>query len=147
MLTSRSKAIFTFPIRSPPPPRNFTTLCRKPNLKPILSSYIGVDASLSTSRTVSFFHRNIVFSVSRCISSISTSASTVDWNEAFVDSEAGGSVGSEEVDEIDEASEASISVRAFFISTRSELLIFQIFFCCYFMTKLLTTAVVIVSQR
>lgn len=73
-----------------------------------------------------------MFSVSRCISSISTSASTVDWNEAFVDSEAGGSVGSEEVDEIDEASEASISVRAFFISTRSELLIFQIFFLLLF---------------
>ncbi|KAL8052194.1 hypothetical protein ABFX02_06G196700 [Erythranthe guttata] len=126
VLTSRSKAIFTFPVRIspapplPPPPRSFNTLCWRPNCNPKFSSYTGFRASSSAAHTVSFLQRNPVFSASKCISSISSSAaSTVDWNEAALGS--AEAVGWEEEDEMNEAAKSSISVRAYFFSTSVDL--------------------------
>ncbi|KAI3459025.1 hypothetical protein Pfo_015688 [Paulownia fortunei] len=121
MLTSRSKAIFTFPTRTSP--RNFSTLSG--NLTPIPIFPPILFSAWSTSHTVSFLQRNPGFAVSKCISSISSSASsTVDWNDAVSGSEIGDRVevvGLEEDDEVNEASKASIPVRAYFFSTSVDL--------------------------
>ncbi|KAI3470433.1 hypothetical protein Pfo_027096 [Paulownia fortunei] len=128
-LTSRSKTIIRFPKRSSP--RSFSTLSRKPNPTATLSfslvfrrqSYSSHSSrSLTPSLAVSFLRRNPVFAVSKCISSVSSSAATtVEWNDAISCSEAGGGVEEDDDDEVSEASKASIPVRAFFFSTSVDL--------------------------
>ncbi|KAL8557614.1 hypothetical protein ACS0TY_004897 [Phlomoides rotata] len=132
LFTSRSRAIFTFP--STTYPRCFSTLSQTLSHSPSLLSYIVLHPKpnsvhscrpSSGSSTVSFLRANSGFASSRCISSISPSASsTVEWNDAVPGSEFGGRVeldGMEEEDEMSEASKAYIPVRAYFFSTSVDL--------------------------
>ncbi|PIN16714.1 hypothetical protein CDL12_10628 [Handroanthus impetiginosus] len=132
MLTSRSKAIFRLPTVSSP--RNLSTFARKPSRNPNFFAYIVFRRdnssqsyrSLSTSLTVSVLQGNSGFTISKCISSISSpnASSTVEWNDAVSSSDIGGRVemvGLEEEDEVNETSQASIPVRAYFFSTRVDL--------------------------
>ncbi|KAL0402435.1 UNVERIFIED_CONTAM: Sporulation protein RMD1 [Sesamum latifolium] len=121
MLTSRTKAILTIPTRTSP--RSLSTLSRKPNPNPNFSfSVVFRRESVSSQSSWSFLQRSPGFSVSKCVSSISSSAaSTVEWNDAVTGSEIDGVVGLEEEDEITEASTTSIPVRAYFFSTSVDL--------------------------
>ncbi|KAL0303056.1 UNVERIFIED_CONTAM: Sporulation protein RMD1 [Sesamum radiatum] len=121
MLTSRTKAILTVPTRASP--RSLSTLSRKPNPNPNFSfSVVFRRESVSSQSSWSFLQRSHGFAVSKCVSSISSSAtSTVEWNDAVTGSEIGGVVGLEEQDEINEASTTSIPVRAYFFSTSVDL--------------------------
>ncbi|KAL6565336.1 hypothetical protein OROGR_002287 [Orobanche gracilis] len=129
MLASRTKAILTIPNLTSP--RNFSTLAWKPNSNPKISSYfafcLASNSSQScisprTSSAVAFLQRESGYAASRWISSISSSsASSLDWNDTVSGSDVNGRVGVvgfEEDDEVNEASRASISVRAYFFSTR-----------------------------
>ncbi|KAL0317492.1 UNVERIFIED_CONTAM: Pentatricopeptide repeat-containing protein [Sesamum angustifolium] len=121
MLTSRTKAILTIPTRTSP--RCLSTLTRKPNPYPNFSfSIVSRRESVSSQSSWSFLQRSPGFAVSKCVSSISSSAaSTVEWNDAVTGSEIGGVVGLEEEDEINETSTTSIPVRAYFFSTSVDL--------------------------
>ncbi|KAL0298626.1 UNVERIFIED_CONTAM: Sporulation protein RMD1 [Sesamum radiatum] len=87
MLTSRTKAILTIPTRTSP--RSLSTLSRKPNPYPNFSfSIVSRRESVSSQSSWSFLQRSPGFAVSKCVSSISSSAaSTVEWNDAVTGSE------------------------------------------------------------
>ncbi|KAK4493016.1 hypothetical protein RD792_000010 [Penstemon davidsonii] len=127
MLTSRSKIILSSS-------RSFSTLLKKPNLSPNLTLSIVFHREfhssqftrwLSPSYAVSFLNRNLGFTVTKCISSISSSApDTMEWNDPVSYSDTSSRVelaGSEEEDEIGETSKATVPVRAFFFSTSVDL--------------------------
>ncbi|KAK6144871.1 hypothetical protein DH2020_021691 [Rehmannia glutinosa] len=136
-LTSRSKTILKFPTRSSP--RSFFTLFSEPNPTTTHSLSFSVffrreshcshsSRSLTPSHTVSFLQRNPGFAVSKCVSSISSSAAaTVEWGDDVKCSENGGGmevvvgVEEEEEDGVNETSKATIPVRAFFFSTSVDL--------------------------
>ncbi|GER28311.1 NADH dehydrogenase [ubiquinone] 1 alphasubcomplex subunit 8 [Striga asiatica] len=115
-LPSRSKTIF-FNFSQ----RCFFTLAGKPN--PTAAPYSVVFRSLSTSRAASFLHRNHGFVLSRCVSSISSSAESTVWrSDAINGQENVGRLEEEEEDDgVGETSKATIPVRAFLFSTSVDL--------------------------
>ncbi|XP_075498844.1 protein RETARDED ROOT GROWTH-LIKE [Primulina tabacum] len=130
VLTSRGKAIFTLPTLNSP--LKFSSFFRKP--QPIISYSIifrrescsfQSALSLSSSRKVSFLQRNPGLAVSKCTSSISSSAADmIEWNDVVSCSEIGAGVtevGLEEEDDVNEGFKARISVKAFFFSTSVDL--------------------------
>ncbi|XP_073125565.1 protein RETARDED ROOT GROWTH-LIKE [Henckelia pumila] len=131
VLTSRGKAIFTLPTLNSP--LKFSPFFRKP--QPMISCSIifrrelcssQSALSLSPSREVSFLQRNPGLAVSKCISSISSSAANmIDWNDAISSSEMGAGVAEvgleEDDDDVTEGFKARIAVRAFFFSTSVDL--------------------------
>ncbi|KZV58635.1 hypothetical protein F511_21166 [Dorcoceras hygrometricum] len=133
VLTSRGKAIFTLPTlnyapKFSPPFRNSQPVvsCSIIFRRESCSSHSGL--SLSPSRAVSFLQGNPGFAVSKCVSSISSSAAAnmIEWNDAVTCSDIGAGVAEvgleEEVeDDVTAGFKARIPVRAFFFSTSVDL--------------------------
>ncbi|CAA0821211.1 D-aminoacid aminotransferase-like PLP-dependent enzymes superfamily protein [Striga hermonthica] len=121
-LPSRSRTIF-FNFSQ----RCLFTVAGKPN--PTAAPYSVVFRSLSTSRAASFLHRDhgfVLSSLSRCVSSMSSSAASTVWRSDAVNGQENvGRLEEEEEEEEDdgvgETSKATIPVRAFLFSTSVDL--------------------------
>ncbi|XP_042003452.1 protein RETARDED ROOT GROWTH-LIKE-like [Salvia splendens] len=116
--TSRSRGMFTFSSATAAP-RCFPALCRKPNPELKISSYIGLHRGSGSfdfgrsSPAAAFLKLNSGFAASRCVSSLSYSASgTLETDDAVV---------RVEEDDVSEASKSCIPVRAYFFATSVDL--------------------------